>query len=297
LTILLRLCTLIEGGNDMLVRRSTAAFIAAVSLIVLGCRKEESNNPLLEITVRLEKQQRQLERIDTTLRSVGERLHEMEARLPAGPAVGEGAPDSAGGEGKEASLTSSREYHDIIGQIAVIQSQLISLEQEVFAFRQGQEQVRKRQEQEALRDQGAAWRAMGEPDELSRRLDILLKNFSGNIEDPLTRDAFAAEVEEMKSRYSIPLSAEQKREQARAEIVGAMDRIPDARAKKWLEEQLEAFDQAANPIDLAARVHIALQLQRMREVSELAQKYSIPTQSLRDSGLISFPSGGLFGNQ
>jgi hypothetical protein len=281
----------------MLLRRSTVAFIAAVSLIVLGCRKEESNSPLLEITVRLEKQQRQLDRIGTTLQMIGERLHEMEARVPASLAVGEAAPDSAGGEGKKASPTSVKEYHDIMGQIAVIQSQLISLEQEILAFRQGQEQVRKRQEQEALRDQGAAWRAMGEPDELSRRLDILLKNFSGNIEDPLTRNAFAADVEEMKSRCSIPLSAEQKREQARTAIVQAMDIMPDARAKKWLEEQLTAFDQATNPIDLAARVHITLQLQRMREVSELAQRYSIPTQLIRDSGLISFPSGGLFGNQ
>lgn len=281
----------------MLLRRSTVPFIAAVSLIVLGCRKEESKSPFLEITVSLEKQQRQLERIDTTLQSVAERLQEMEAKLPAGPAVGEGAPDSAGGEGKKASLTSSREYHDIMGQIAVIQSQLINLEQEMLASRQGQEQVRKRQEQEALRDQGAAWRAMGEPDELSRRLDILLKNFSENIEDPLTRDAFAADVEEMKNRYLTPLSSEQKREQARAAIVGAMDIMPDDRSKKWLEEQLTAFDQAANPIDLAARVHITLQLQRMREVSELAQRYSIPTPLLRDSGLISFPSGGLFGNR
>lgn len=281
----------------MLPRRSTVAFIAAVSLIVLGCRKEESKSPFLEITVSLEKQQRQLDRIDTTLQSVGERLREMEPRVPDSYAVGEAAPNSAGGEGKKASPTSVKEYHDIMGQIAVIQSQLISLEQEILAFRQGQEQVGKRQEQEALRDQGAAWRAMGEPDELSRRLDILLKNFSEDIDDPLTRDAFAAEVEEMKSRYSIPLSAEQKREQARAAIVGAMDIMPDDRSKKWLEEQLTAFDQAANPIDLAARVHITLQLQRMREVGELAQQYNIPAQAMRDSGLISLPDGGLFGNQ
>jgi hypothetical protein len=184
-----------------------------------------------------------------------------------------------------------------MGQIAVIQSQLINLEQEILAFRHGEEQVRKRQEQEALRDQGAAWRAMGEPDELSRRLGILAENFSGSIQDPLTRDAFAAEVEEMKNRYSAPLSAEQRREQARAAIVGAMDLMPDDRSKKWLEEQLVAFDQATNPIDIAARVHITLQLQRMREVTELAERYSIPTQLIRDSGLISFPNGGLFGNQ
>ena len=138
---------------------------------------------------------------------------------------------------------------------------------------------------------------MGEPDEVSRRLDILLENFSGNIEDPVARDAFAAEVEEMKSRYLTPLSTEQKREQARTAIVEARDLMPDERSQRWLDEQLKALDEATNPLEAGMRVNITLQLQKIREMGELAQRYNIPGQVMRDSGLLSLPGGGLFGRQ
>lgn len=281
----------------MLLRHLTVLLIAAAFLIAVGCQKETSDEHLVEIAVKLEKQQRQLDRIDTTVQSIGEGLHEIEERLLAGPAVGEAGSKAASGEGKEATLASAKGYQDIMGQIAVVQSQLLSLEQEFLRFRQGEEQVGKRREREALRDQGAAWRAMGEPDELSRRLDILLKNFSGNIEDPLAGEAFAADVEEMKSKYLTPLSPEQKREEARAAIVEAMDIMPDDRSKTWLDEQLRAFDEATNPLEVGMRVNVTLQLQRIREMGELAQRYNIPGQVMRDSGLMFLPGGGLLGRQ
>jgi hypothetical protein len=279
----------------MLRRHFTAVAIATAFLIAVGCQKEPSEEHLLEIAVKLEKQQRQLDRIDTAVESIGEELREIQERFPAGPVVEEAGAAVTASE--EASFASGREYQDLMGQIAVVQSQLLSLEQEFLTFRQGEEQVRERKEKEALRDQGTAWRAMGEPDEVSRRLDILLENFSGNIEDPVARDAFAAEVEEMKSRYLTPLSPEQKREQARAAIVGAMDLMTDERSQRWLEEQLRTFDEATNPLEVGMRVNVTLQLQRIREMGELAQRYNIPGQVMRDSGLLSLPGGGLFGRQ
>jgi hypothetical protein len=277
----------------MLLRRSAVLLVAAGLLIAVGCGKEPSDEHLVDIAVKLVKQQQQLDRIETAVQSIGERLRDIEEGLLAGPAVVEAGSKAASGEGKELSLASAKQYQDLMGQIAVVQSQLVSLEEEILMLRQGQDQVRKRREREALRDQGAAWRAMGEPDELSQRLDILLENFSGNIEDPLTRDAFAAEVEEMKSRYLTPLSPEQKREQARTAIVEAMDLMPDERSKTWLDEQLRQFDEATNPLEIGMRVNVTLQFQKIREMGELAQRYNIPGQVMRDSGLLSLPGGGL----
>lgn len=68
----------------MLARRSTFAFIAAISLLVLGCQREPSEEHLVGLAVKLEKQHKQLDRIDTTVQSIGERLHEIEARRAAG---------------------------------------------------------------------------------------------------------------------------------------------------------------------------------------------------------------------
>jgi hypothetical protein len=281
----------------MLLRRSVVALVMAGSFIAVGCQKETSDEHLIEIAVKLEKQQRQLDRIDRAVESIGERFHELEGSFPAGGGTGETGPEAAPGGGKETSLASSKQYQDIMGQMAVLQSQLVNLEEEILMLRVGQEEVRKRREKEALRDQGAAWRAMGEPEELSGRLDILLKNFSGNIEDPVMRDAFTAEVEEMKNRYLTPLSPEQKREQARTAIVEAMDLMPDERSRTWLEQQLREFDEASNPLEVGMRVNLTLQLQRVREMGELAQRWNIPGQVMRDSGLLSLPAGGLLPSQ
>jgi hypothetical protein len=286
-----------RAENDMFLRRWVIALVTAGLLIAVGCQKEISDEHLVEIAVKLEKQQKQLDRMVRAVESLGEKFHKLDASLSAGGGTGETGPEAAAGEGRETSYASAKEYRDIMGQIAVVQSQLVGLEEEILMLRQGQEQVVKRREREALRDQGAAWRAMGEPEELSGRLDILLKNFSGNIEDPVVRDAFTAEVEEMKNRCLTPLSPEQKREQARAAIVEAMDLMPDERSRTWLEEQLREFDEATNPLEVGMRVNVTLQLQRVREMSELAQRYNIPGQVMRDSGLLSLPAGGLLRSQ
>lgn len=281
----------------MLLRRSVVLLVAAGLLIAVGCQKETSDEHLVEIAVKLEKQQRQLDGIDTAVQSIPERFHKIKESLLTPPTVGKAGPEAGKGEGQPTSSVSSKEYQDIMGQIAVVQSQLVSLQEEILMLRQGQDQVRKRREREALRDQGAAWRAMGEPDELCRRLDLLANDFSEKIDDPVSRDAFAVEVEEMKSRYSTPLSAEEKREQARTAIVEAMDLMPDERSKTWLDEQLRQFDEATNPLEIGMRVNVTLQFQKIREMGELAQRYNIPGQVMRDSGLLSLPGEGLLGRQ
>jgi len=71
-------------------RHLTAVAIATAFLLVVGCQKEPPEEHLVEIAVKLEKQQRQLDRMDTAVESIGEALREIEGRSAAGPAV-EGA--------------------------------------------------------------------------------------------------------------------------------------------------------------------------------------------------------------
>lgn len=281
----------------MLPRPSVAAVVAVSLLIVLGCEKGESDKRLIEIAVKLERQGSEVNRIAETLEAMGSRLDEIRASLEQnlkGPRV-EGLVK--GDAAAASNLVSLKQYRDIMGQIAVLQSQLISLQEEMVTFRQGETQVRKRQARQALRDRGAAWRAMGEPEKLCRRLDILVNDFSEKIDDPAASDQFAADVEDMKSTYSTPLSFEQKREEARSLIVEAIDTATDERARTWLQEQLTSLDENTNPLELGVRVNVTLQLQRMREMGELAQKHNIPEQVMTDSGILFFPAGGFFAPQ
>ncbi len=282
----------------MLPRLLASAVVAVSLLIVLGCEKRESDNRLVEIAVKLEKQQSEINRIAETLEGIGERLDEIRASLeenlksPRAPGSVKGSRDAAA-----SNSASPKEYREIMAQIAVLQSQLISLEEKIVGLRQEGTQVRKRQARQALRDRGAAWQAMGEPDQLCGRLDILVNDFSEKIDDPAAREQFAADVEDMKSTYSTPLSFEQKQEQARSLIVEAIDTATDERARTWLQEQLTSLDESTNPLELGVRVNVALQLQRMREMGELAQRHNIPAQVMTDSGLLFFPAGGSFAPQ
>lgn len=64
---------------------------------------------------------------------------------------------------EEAGLASGMEYQNIMRQTAVVQSQLLNLEQELLLFHQGEKRLRERQAKEVLGDWYPAWRAMGEP--------------------------------------------------------------------------------------------------------------------------------------
>jgi hypothetical protein len=277
----------------MVLKCSVVGLVAAALVITLGCERGESDKRLIDIVVKLERQGTEVNRIAGAMERIGERLDEIQASLegnlhgPRGRGLVEGDDKAAA-----SNLVSLKQYRDIMAQIAVLQSQLISLEEEIVRLRQEETEVRKRDARQALRDRGAAWRAMGEPDELCRRLDILVNDFSEKIDDPAAREQFAADIEEMKSVYSTPLSLEQRRQQARSLIVEAIDTSPDEGARTWLQEQLTSLDESTNPLELGVRVNVTLQLQRMREVGELARKHNIPEVVLTDSGLLFFPAGG-----
>ena len=126
-------------------------------MIAVGCERGESDSRLIEIAVKLERQGNEVNRIAETLEGMGERLNEIRASLEKnlkGPQV-EGLV--RGDAAAPSNFVSLKQYRDIMGQIAVLQSQLISLEEEIVGLRQEETQVRKRQASQALRDRGAAW--------------------------------------------------------------------------------------------------------------------------------------------
>ncbi len=196
------------------------------------------------------------------------------------------------GEGPQLTVKSdfaeTEEYQQIMQQIATLQGQLAATEGEFVAFRDSEREYR---ELETLRDRGSAFRAMGNPLELSRRLDILGKNFSGNIGDAATRSQFLSDIEAMKAKYSVDLSPQQKQAEARRLITDALNSTEDERMRGWMERQLQSLDEASGD-QLNERVDRALQMQKMREIGEFTQKYNIPSEVVTDSGIVSFGGRG-----
>lgn len=272
----------------MLPRRLWVVMLAALCL--WGCGKGSTSKRVDELVIRQGEHDQKISQTSRKIDAVDEKLTRIEKSVNALLARGSGAASTERAQvAVSSNFASTKEYQDITRQIGVVQEQLATVQQEFADLRARETQGGA---QDALRDRGSAWRAMGEPKELSQRLDNLARNFSGRIADPATRTQFVNELENMKGRYGAQLSPEQKREQARALVSEAISSTQDERARGWMEGQLRSLDEAGSPEELTERADRVIQFQRMREIGELTRKYNIPQEVVRDSGLVSFDRGG-----
>ncbi len=258
--------------------------VAATFFMLAGCGKERSDERLIEITVKLEKQEQQIERLTATVEGVARRLREIEASRES-VSVSSRPPQ---GESKETaeSPETARYISGLRHQLDLAVTQLgetqESMKEHIERFGQ-------------FMDHAAAWRAMGEPEELSRRLDVLAGNYLPKIGDPTLREKLAADVEELKNRFQTPLTPEQQRDLARTITSEAIRMMSDnEKSQTWLEGQAKALEEVTNPRELAARVNVTLELWKTWEVRQLAQRYNVPVEVMEDSGLTLTPEAGYY---
>jgi hypothetical protein len=263
--------------------------VVGAALCCGGCSKGGGNR-VNDLLSRQEEHARQISQMSKKVDSVDEKLTNIEKSINALLGVGSGT-DSAKGGGPRATSTfsSTEEYKNIMRQMDVLQQQVAVVQGEFVGF---QNEERQASEQQALRDRGAAWRAMTQPEELTRRLDLLAKNFSGKIADGATRKQFVSDVEAMKAQYSATLSPDEKREEARKLLTEQMSSAQNDRETGRLERQMQELDSAQGAQQMEERADRVIQFQRMRELGELTRKYNIPDETVRDSGLVSFGRGG-----
>lgn len=264
----------------------------AAAFLYGGCARNEGSR-VDDLISRQNEQARTISQLSKKVDSVEAKLASIEkgiSELLGGGSVG------AAGKGAASVVASSfaktEEYKSIMNQIALLQEQVGVVQGVLTGFHEERQGNR---ELEELRDRGAAFRAMNEPQELTRRLDILAKSFSGKIPDAAMRNKFVNEIEGLKARYAAPMSPEQKKAEAQQLLTEAMNAVDNDRARGWLEAQLRSLDEQDNPEEIEERVNRTVQFQRMREIGELTRRYNIPAETVRDSGLVSFDQGNLPG--
>jgi hypothetical protein len=271
----------------MLVKRLGFAVVAAIFL--WGCQGG-GNREVTELLTEQQKQARDITQMSKRMDAVDEKLTGIEKSVNALLASGVGAAAKTGtGVVVASNFASTKEYQDIMRQISTLQGQVGSAQQEFVSFRDAESEQKQR---EALRDRGTAFRAMGDPKELSSRMDNLVKNFSGKIADAGTRSQFVSDVENLKSKFSAQLSPEEKRQAAKELLSARLAGMQDDRGKAWVEGQLKSLDDTSNPQQLQQQIDNITQFQTMREIGELTQKYNVPEDVVRDSGLVAFDRGG-----
>jgi hypothetical protein len=266
-----------EGGKAMLLKRLVIAVTAGSLLVLVGCGKEESDKRLIEISVRQKKQQGDIDRIATMIEGIDKRLGEIETRRE---------DVSASSSPRQVTFRETPEYDEIARTISGMQQQLYVTQDQLAETQESIEH----QETEQFVDRAETWKAMGTPQELVQRLDILAEKFTASIGDPTLTEQFAADVERLKSMFSAPRTPQQERQMARI-ITTAASRMMshDETSQQWLGEQVKALDEAADPREVDARVNVTLELWKAWEVSQLAQRHSVPPEMMEECGLTMSP--------
>lgn len=252
------------------------AVVAAILFLPAGCGKKESDERLVELAVKVEKQQQALERLTGVIQALEKRLGQIEKSYENGSGS-PGSPEAAIEE-TPAPPGTTRTLSDILEQLNLNPSLFAGARQSITEYA------------ERLMEGAATWRAMGEPEEVSQKLDILVTNFSARVGNPTLGERFAGDVEWLKKKYLAPLTSEEQRALARTITVEAMGMMShDENAKQWLEGQLRALEQSTNPTEVAARVNVTLELRRAWEVRELARTHNVPEEMMEECGLTLSP--------
>jgi DNA repair exonuclease SbcCD ATPase subunit len=266
-------------------RKGLSRVVVAVTLCMLaGCGKEEPDEALVEIAVKVKRQQEEIDRITTMLEGIDKRLAEIQ-RSREEVSVPSTRPPS------QVPLKDTPEYGKIARYISGIQEQLSDAKNQLAEARETIE----RQTVDLFMDRAGAWQAMGTPEQLRQRLDILAEEFSGSVGDPTLREEFAADVERLKRIFSTPRTPQQEREMART-ITSEASRMlsQDETSKEWLDGQLRALDEATDPREIDARVNVTLELWKAWEVSQLARRHNVPPEMMEASGLTMSPESASY---
>jgi hypothetical protein len=266
------------------------AFAAVAALCCSGCLKSGNGDRVDQLLAEQNEHARQLSEMSRKISSVDQKLDGIQKTVDALAGAGSATTAAKAQQLVVApNYASTQEYKSVLQMMNALQSQVATAQANFANF---QDEIKASKELEALRDRQGAFQAMSQPGEMSRRLDILVKNFSGNIPDAATRLQFMQDVEALKASFFTTLSPEEKLQQARALLSERLNSTAsDDRMRGMLERQLRSLDEAQNPDQQAEQADRLLQFQNVQQIGELTQKYNIPGDVVRDSGLVSFGRG------
>ena len=128
------------------------------------------------------------------------------------------------------------------------------------------------------------WDAMGNPKELNRRLDSLVKSFSPKIPDERKRGEFVEEVEALKETIGKETSEDELYHLVQNRFSERIGNTTNDKERAWLQRELKTLEQSKNDerkqmIDRFVRFH------NIRVLFEFAQKNSIPPEEMVRHGL------------
>ncbi len=155
---------------------------------------------------------------------------------------------------------------------------------EYQALKERLEGLQEKAREEPLKTLSEIWQAMGDPKELTRRLDMLVETFSPTISDADRRGEFQRHVQALKEKMGREVSGEELYEEVRGKLLERLRITGNEREKAWLRREVDALEKSQGE-DRRERIARYVRIGNIRALQELANKYSIPRDQMVKCGL------------
>ncbi len=134
------------------------------------------------------------------------------------------------------------------------------------------------------KDPREIWQAMGDPAELTKRLNTLAESFAPTIPDQARREEFMRDIEALSTKIGQTTSQEELYEKARERLTERLSSAVNEREKLWLQRQLDALERSEGG-DRMAEIDRYIRIENITALHELAKKHSIPSEQMVKCGL------------
>jgi hypothetical protein len=144
-----------------------------------------------------------------------------------------------------------------------------------------------------LQDPRRTWEALNDPEELIQRIDRFAEMQAGEFEDAAVRDQFLADVEAYKQELvaRAAMTTEEQIAAYRSRLTEQIGSDTTGRRGRWYQSQLDALN-AGDEEAVTEALDRANRFENARELGELANKYDIARETMRDNGLAAFGGPG-----
>jgi len=266
-------------------------------LQIVGCGKKTPTDRLVRIEMNQKNLERQLrnlkEQIDSLRRGIAQ-LRETVQGYRTQPVVAAGIDDTSDTDiilDESASSPAEKKlYKDLSLRIAKLQQQLDENRQTVEQLdgylEEAQRSIARRPP--PMRE---VWENMRNPEVINKNLDALASGYAEKIEDPNTRYEFEQDIERLKEMTE-KVNDSNLYDYVHNRLVEQIENTDDEQSRNRLSSMLESLSTTEDEEELQQRLERYIVFDNMRQLREVAQKYNIPTNTLRDHGIYVRPDRG-----
>jgi hypothetical protein len=260
----------------MLLKRFGTVALATLLIVLIGCGKEGSDKRLIDIAVKVKRQERELNRLAKKMEQMDHALNEIQVSLrEVAAASGEDEP-ARGDQTRVADFRETPEYKRMAAALSAIQQRLNLAESDPTQMKEAMADALELADQRKA-DRQFYKRLSGtfDPQQMTEILDSYVKKYGQDIEDPARWKEFHGDVEQLRRINSDGMVGNQLYEWLVSDLTQRLNTAKDLRFRGWLRRQLADL-QSASAEELDGVLERRRYLHNFLQLRDFGERYQIP---------------------